>query len=166
MSLRLDTVSLAVVAIITTPVFSAAQDRQQAYWNYVRADRMIYSCDNLDWEYRAEFDGSSKACVSFACDYKSPTMTVLTKDAVKLVTLVRLNGSQKILASKTEEERSFSKRFSMSAKVLVLDSNEELATRASEPVTVVASDAVFMFAAPDKSEEAEAAWASFKDDCL
>lgn len=145
---------------------SNAQDRPQDYWHYVAESSMLYSCDNLDWEFRPELNRASKACVAFSCDYRSPTMTVLVRDYAKPVIIKAESGERRVAASKTLEERDFAEFFGMDAKVIVLDGAQALGNEIAKDWTITTPKHSYQFLSPKTVEGSEAAFAKFSDDCL
>lgn len=132
---------------------------------------MLYSCDNLDWEFRPELNTSSKACLAFGCDYKSPTMTILVRDFMKPVTIKTEGSQRRVVASKTAEERDFADFFGMDAKVIVLDGAKAIGAKAMEDEvgrdwTIITPMHSYQFLSPKAGEDAEVAFTKFSADCL
>jgi len=127
---------------------------------------MLYSCDNLDWEFRPELDRASTACLAFSCDYKSPTMTILIRDFAKPVIIKTEDGQRQVTASKTLEEKDFADFFDMDAKVIVLDGAQALGDEISKDWTIAMPKHSYQFLSPKTGEVAEVAFAKFSDDCL
>lgn len=157
-----------VVALLLTlsAIQSKAQDRPQDYWHYVAANNMLYSCDNLDWEFRPELNKSSKACLAFSCDYRSPTMTILVRGYPRPVIIKTEEIETRVAASKTLEEEDFAAFFKMDAKVIVLDGKQALGDEVAKDWTITTPKRSYRFASPKSSEDAEVAFAKFSDDCL
>jgi hypothetical protein len=138
----------------------------QDYWHYVADSRMLYTCNNLDGEYAPERNASSQACVAFACDYKSPTLTIFVRNHMKPVTLETIGFRKRVAASNTEEEKSLARVFGMSAKVIVLDGTAALRDQVGRDWTIMTEKQSFRFRAPKVGESAEGAFAKFSKDCL
>ena len=89
-------------------------------WTYDAEKKLVWSCDDFD-------EGKGKACLAFACDYKSPTMTFFARSAPGDVAAVLAPGSGVAMPSTgTQEEKAFAKLFGMRARTVVLDGPEQL----------------------------------------
>lgn len=143
-----------------------ARDRPQEYWHYGTENRMLYSCDNLDWERRPEVNRFSKSCLAFSCDYKSPSMTILIRDYPKPVIIEAGGDQRRINAVETAEEKDFAAFFNMDAKTIVLDGTNALADEVAKDWTITASNKSYLFLSPNAGEGAEAAFAKFSENCL
>lgn len=157
---------IAAFMFTLSAIQSNAQDRPQDYWHYVGERRMLYSCDNLDWEFTPELNRSSSACLAFSCDYKSPTMTILIRHYKRPVLIETEDSQRRVTASKTLEEGDFAAFFKMDAKVVVLDGNQALRDEVAKDWTITMPKRSYQFVSPKSSEDAEVAFARFSDDCL
>lgn len=145
---------------------AGAQDRSQDYWHYVAGNRMLYSCDNLDWERRPEVNRFSKSCLAFSCDYKSPSMMILIRDYLKPV-IIEAGGNQKrINAMETAEEKDFADFFDMDARTIVLAGTNALADEVAKDWRITTAEKSYLFLSPNAGEGAEAAFAKFSENCL
>ncbi|GJE62682.1 hypothetical protein [Methylobacterium trifolii] len=89
-------------------------------WTYDASRKLVWSCDNLD-------EGKGKACLAFACDYKSPTMTFFARTPPDAVAALLAPGSAVAMPpTGTQEEKTFAKLFGMQARTVVLDGSEQL----------------------------------------
>lgn len=134
-----------------------------AEWAYDADRRLIWSCDDFD-------EGKAKACLAFACDYKSPTMTFFTRgDLTGPADAVLAPGRTAAMpVTGTREEKSLSRLFKMGARTKVLGGNAELRGyfdgMKMQPIAVVTGRDRWWFAtAPGRSEKP---LADFRTDCL
>lgn len=89
-------------------------------WTYDPEKKTIWSCDDFD-------EGKGNACLAFACDYKSPTMTFFTKaPAGDTMALLEPGSGVAMPTTNTQEEKALAKRFGMRARTVVLDGPEQL----------------------------------------
>lgn len=89
-------------------------------WTYDADRKLVWSCDNLD-------EGKGNACLAFACDYKSPTMTFFTRTAPgDVAALVAQGAAVAMPPTGSQEETAFAKLFGMQARTVVLDGPEQL----------------------------------------
>jgi hypothetical protein len=89
-------------------------------WAYDADRKMIWSCDDFG-------EGKAKACLAFACDYKSPTMTFFTRGApIRADVTAASGGSTPMSSTRSQEEKGFARLFKMSARTRVLEGTDEL----------------------------------------
>ncbi|MGU3659572.1 hypothetical protein [Methylobacterium fujisawaense] len=131
-------------------------------WAYDADRKLIWSCDDFD-------EGKAKACLAFACDYKSPTMTFFTRGASGAADAVLAPGRSVALpVTTTQEEKSFARLFRMGARTKVLEGNDELKEYFNgmnlQPIAVGTGRDRWWFAtAAGRSEKP---LADFRDECL
>jgi hypothetical protein len=89
-------------------------------WTYDAARKLALSCDDFG-------EGKKKACLAFACDSGSPTMTFLVGSPPGDVAAVLAPGSGVAMpATGTQVEKALANRFGMQARTVVLDGPEQL----------------------------------------
>lgn len=131
-------------------------------WAYDADRKLIWSCDDMD-------EGKAKACLAFACDYKSPTMTFFTRGETAGANAVLAPGSSVSMPiTGTREEKSFAQLFRMSARTKVLDGIDQLTGyfdgMKRQPIVVAAGRDRWWFATtPGRSEKP---LADFRTECL
>jgi hypothetical protein len=131
-------------------------------WAYDADKRLIWSCDDFD-------EGKARACLAFACDYKSPTMTFFTRGETAGADAVLAPGNSVSMPSTdTPEEKSFARLFKMRARTKVLDGGDQL-TRyfdgmKRQPIVVAAGPDRWWFATA--SGRSEKPLADFRAGCL
>lgn len=89
-------------------------------WVYDAEKKLVWSCDDFD-------EGKGNACLAFACDYRSPTMTFFARSPPGDVAALLAPGSLVAMpATGTPEEKGFAKLFGMRARTVVLDGSGQL----------------------------------------
>lgn len=131
-------------------------------WVYDAKTRRSWACDNLD-------EGKGRACLAFACDYKSPTMTFFGRRLPPAVSAETADGPRVPLPrSDTQEEKTFAREFGMDARTLVLDGDDHLGRifngMGRKPVVIRAGDDIWAFAT--EPGQSLAAVAAFRKECI
>ena len=131
-------------------------------WVYDAKARRSWSCDDFG-------EGKGRACLAFACDYKSPTMTFFGRRLPPAVSAETADGPRVPLPrTGTQEEKTFAREFRMEARTVVLDGDEHLARlfdgMGRKPIVVRAGNETWAFStAPGKSA---AEVAAFRKECF
>lgn len=131
-------------------------------WTFDTKAQRISSCGTNE-------GARGRACLAFACDYKSPTMTFFGQRLPPAVSAETGDGSRIPLPrTATQEEKSFAREFGMEARTFVLDGDEHLAGifngMSRKPIVVRAGEQSWSFATnPARSASAVSA---FRKECI
>lgn len=131
-------------------------------WTFDAKARRISSCGTTQ-------GSKGKACLAFACDYKSPTMTFFGQRLPPAVSAETGDGTRIPLPrTGTQEEKTFAREFGMEARTFVLDGDEHLASlfngMGGKPIVVRAADQAWSFATePARSASAVS---GFREACV
>lgn len=131
-------------------------------WSYDAKTRRAWSCDDFG-------RGKARACLAFACDYKSPTMTFFGRRLPPGVSAETADGPRVPLPQTgTREEKAFARELGMEARTVVLDGDEHLARlfdgMGRKPIVVRAGAESWAFATAPGRSAAEVA--AFRKDCI
>ncbi len=131
-------------------------------WAFDAKAQRVSSCGTIQ-------GAKGRACLAFACDYRSPTMTFFGQRLPAAVSAETAGGPRVPMPrTGTQEEKSFAREFGMEARTVVLDGDDHLAKlfdgMSRKPIVVRAGDQTWSFAT--EPARSAAAVTAFRKECI